>query len=190
MKNKIWAFIDLENTGSLKEVDFSRYNRVYIFCGAKQDHILINSIPTSRFTEVRIFKANEISKDNVDFHICFYLGKSDSDESIETQFVVISNDKGYDNILEHITACGRKCSRIPSNSNINDGLNKKIQSVINEILGKEKQALPKTEQALKNYIKSRLGEYKSQNNVNHTYNRLIKNELISSRLNEKNKVSV
>ena len=50
-------------------------------------------------------------------------------------------------------------------------------------MSKEVKRLPKTEDAFKNHIKSHLGKYNTENNINCTYNRLKKNEMIKNRLN-------
>ncbi len=188
MKKATYAFIDLENIGSLKKVDLSRYKQLYVFCGPKQDSLTLNKIPTCSFQEIKIFKTSEISKNNLDFHICYYLGKFDVLEKDEVSFVVISNDKGYDNVISHIRTNGRDCSRVGCNTTSTvkkeSEIDIKIQSVINSLLGKEVKNLPKTEKAFKNHIKSHLGKFNTESNINYTYNRLKNNEVIKNRLSQ------
>jgi hypothetical protein len=55
---------------------------------------------------------NQQGKNNLDFHICLYLGLYFKATTAETEFVVISNDKYYDNVLETLTNLGRKSKRL------------------------------------------------------------------------------
>ena len=176
------ALIDLENIGSMNNINIAEYRKTIIFCGAKQDNVLINHIPIEKISEIQIFKVKEISKDNLDFHICHQLGKLDITENKQVEFVVVSNDKGYDNLISAINKQGRKCRRQEVHAKKKSKTDIKIQDIINSILRKEVRFLPKSEASLKNYIKSHLGEFNAQNNINHTYNRLVKNSTIANRL--------
>lgn len=186
MQEQVWAFIDFENIGSLKQINLKQYQRIYIFCGAKQNHLPLAQISTLGFTEFVLFKTDATSKNNVDFHICYYLGKLDHAETTNIRFIVISNDKGYDNLIRHIQKNGRKCSRLSSNpppiSPQKSAIEIKIQNIINSILGNGLSKLPRTKQKLKNFIKSRLGKDVADNHVNNIYKRLMKNEAIRNRM--------
>ena len=176
------ALIDLENIGSMNNINIAEYGKIIIFCGAKQDKVSINHIPTEKLSEIQIFRVKETSKDNLDFHICHQLGRLDITEKKQVEFVVVSNDKGYDNLINSINKQGRACRRQEIHTEKKNKKDIKIQSVINSILSKEVKLLPKSEASLKNYIKSHLGEFNAQNNINYTYNRLIKNSTIANRL--------
>lgn len=176
------ALVDLENIGSMKNIDIAEYRKTIIFCGARQDNVSINHIPTEKLSEIQIFRVKKTSKDNLDFHICHYLGRLDITEKKQVEFIVVSNDKGYDNLISSINKQGRACRRQEIHAEKKNKKDIKIQSIINGILSKEVKFLPKSETSLKNYIKSHLGEFNAQNNINHTYNRLIKNSTIANRL--------
>lgn len=176
------ALIDLENVGSMKSINIAKYGKIIIFCGAKQDKVSINHIPVEQLSEIQIFRVKETSKNNLDFHICHQLGRLDITENKQVEFVVISNDKGYDNLINLINKQGRVCRRQEVHTEKKNKKDIKIQSIINGILSKEVKFLPKSETSLKNYIKSHLGEFNGQNNINYTYNRLIKNSTIANRL--------
>jgi hypothetical protein len=52
-------------------------------------------------------------RNNLDFHIAFYLGRLSSQHR-DVEFVVLSKDKGFDALLKHAAAKGWKCRRIES----------------------------------------------------------------------------
>ena len=46
----------------------------------------------------------------LDFHIAFYLGKG-ACEIAQAEFVIVSNDKGFDPLVRHLVARGIQCRR-------------------------------------------------------------------------------
>ncbi len=111
MKNTEWAFVDLENIGSLKNISIDKYDRIYVFVGSMQSNISLTSDSTENFVELKILKVRGVSKDNLDFHLSYYLGKFDTSAKKDISFTIISNDTGFDNLIKHISCTGRKCQR-------------------------------------------------------------------------------
>jgi hypothetical protein len=183
MSKEIWALIDLENVGStLKDIPLSRYSKVFIFVGARQNNLSLQSISVDKLTEITILKIREVSDNNLDFHISYYLGRFDALEKKEISFAVISNDKGYDNLIKHINHNGRKCVRVGKSISTNQTLEPEDKKIVVKIINTDYKKLPKTEASLKNVIKSHLGDRSNTNNINKIYNMLIKDELIKSRI--------
>ena len=115
MKEETWALIDLENIGStLKNISLEPYSKVIIFVGKNQNNLSLSSLTVDKMIDVSILKIKEISDNNLDFHISYYLGRFDISEKENVSFVVISNDKGYDNLIKHINTNSRKCKRVES----------------------------------------------------------------------------
>jgi hypothetical protein len=181
MKQEI-ALIDLENIGSMKDVKIENFIKTIIFIGAKQSKFSLENIPSDRMYDISFFRTKKISKNNLDFHIAYYLGKLNEIENKNIEFVIISNDKGYDELIKTINLHGRRCIRKSMNYT-QEKKDEKIKLLISSLMGKEIKKLPKSEISLKNYIKSHLGEFNSKSNINHIYNRLLKNSTIANRIN-------
>ena len=186
MSKQTWALVDLENIGSqLREIVLTSYSKVFIFVGAKQNTLSLQGIAVDKLVDFTIMKIKEISANNLDFHISYYLGKFDALEKKEIDFVVISNDKGYDNLINHISYHGRKCIRIGNTTNIKNELNTDEKKIIVKIINTDYKKLPKTELSLKNVIKSHLKEKANKNTIDKVYKLLIKHQLIKSRILDK-----
>lgn len=179
-----WAFVDLENIGSLKNISIEKYDKIYVFAGSHQSNITLTSNSTKKFVELKILKIQETSKDNLDFHLSYYLGKFDSLAKKDIVFTVISNDTGFDNLIKHISNTGRKCKRFKIENKENKE-NKEKTKVLQDLLAKGSNKLPKTEKTLRNYIKSHLGNTKSEKKLETTYQYIIKNKTIANRINTK-----
>ena len=90
-----WAFVDYENVGSLEEIPFDDYDRVFIFCGPKNSKIKIGSSSITDFIKIEIIKLKSTGANNLDFHISYYLGKFYQTANPEVQFIVVTNDNGF-----------------------------------------------------------------------------------------------
>ncbi len=179
MNNTEWAFVDLENIGSLKNISIEKYDQIYVFVGSNQTNISLTPDSAEKFVELKILKIKETSKDNLDFHLSYYLGKLDSSAKKDVIFTVISNDTGFDNLIKHISSIGRKCKRLK----VENKENKEKTKVLQNLLAKGPNKLPKTEKSLKNYIKSNLGNTDSEKKIETTYKHVIKNKTIANRIN-------
>jgi len=176
MNNKEWAFVDLENIGSLTNISIGNYDVIYVFVGSKQTNISLAPESTEKFIELKLLKIKGTSKDNLDFHLSYYLGKFDALAKKDIAFTVISNDSGFDNLIKHISSTGRKCKRFKSE-------NKENSKVLQNLLAKGSEKMPKTEKSLKNYIKSHLGSNNSKKKIETTFNYVIKNKKVANRIN-------
>lgn len=187
MKTQQWAFVDFENINNLKTIPLEPYDVIYIFVGAKQSNVTIPSVNTDKFTNIRLLKIKETSKNNLDFHLSYYLGKLDSLSKKDISFTVLSNDTGFDHLLAHITRTGRKCSRLGVSSNKplpakTITKDTSLDETLQHLLSKDIKKFPKSEVALKNYIKSNLGEKSSDKKMKALYQDIIKNKKIANRI--------
>ncbi|MDG2952491.1 PIN domain-containing protein [Exercitatus varius] len=84
-----YAFIDYENLNSLDGLELQSYERVFLFLGAKQGHIKLSGKFNDEINMTLITVKN-VSENNVDFHIAYYLGKLDAtvDKSIEFHVLI------------------------------------------------------------------------------------------------------
>lgn len=88
-----WAFIDLENVPHLESIAFEQYQQVFIFAGPKQANFKLPVQTTARYI-LNIIKVSQVSQNNVDFHLAWYLGQAHEQADKTCHFTVFSNDKG------------------------------------------------------------------------------------------------
>lgn len=107
-----WAFIDLENSPHLDDIPFKQYQRIFIFVGPKQPHIKLPSTVPSPLC-LDIIRVTQVSHNNVDFHLAWYLGWAHQQVDISVPFSVYSKDNGFAPLIAYITQKGRMCHQLP-----------------------------------------------------------------------------
>ncbi|NBI42594.1 hypothetical protein GVX76_03665 [[Haemophilus] felis] len=165
-----YAFIDYENVNSLDGLHLQEYDRIFLFIGSANNQCDIRL--TEKFNDeinMTLITVKNISKNNVDFHIAYYLGKLDNTTDKNIEFHILSNDKGYDGICQFIQhqresrICFRKTIEQTEEKtiplllpNINNAEKEKIRQVTQEftafILKVQKRSLPVKLATLKNSI--------------------------------------
>ncbi|EPR2814794.1 PIN domain-containing protein [Klebsiella pneumoniae] len=170
MTEKIIALVDYENIGTLENVRLSRYERLILFTGPQQEFIRFPAVTYAGDISISVFQVANVSKNNVDFHLVFELGRLSATAPKETIFHIISNDKGYDGVIAGLCRAGRRCCRISSPCSAekpkaasmvisNDEvlhLTDKVQSLSKKSAGNR----PANTSSLMNYIKSLSGNTK------------------------------
>lgn len=113
-------FLDFENLQSTEEeltdiIDDSC--EIYLFHGAHQNYFPPFWIDVSSQIGPRLHRIQlkEAANNALDFFISYYIGKLSDDESL--YFHIISNDKGYDPLIDHLTDLGQKIDRIARQHN-------------------------------------------------------------------------
>ena len=111
-----YAFIDYENLHSLDGLNLVEYERIFLFVGAANKCINL----TEKFSDevhITLITVKEIGKNNVDFHIAYYLGKLDTIVDKRIEFYILSNDQGYNGICQFISQQNNKrvCLRLENN---------------------------------------------------------------------------
>lgn len=138
-----YAFIDYENLHSLDGLNLVEYERIFLFVGATNKCINL----TEKFSDeihITLITVKEIGKNNVDFHIAYYLGKLDTIVDKRIEFYILSNDQGYNGICQFISQQNNKrvCLRIENN--------KPEEQTVENI--PEPQKIDKVTQAVNEYI--------------------------------------
>ncbi len=89
--------------------------KAIIFVGANQNPPKASKKPATahRFSRVDFLKISGAGKNALDFHIAFQLGRT-FETAPETQCFVLSGDKGFDPLLNHLDSLGMRCCRIES----------------------------------------------------------------------------
>ncbi|QIM62136.1 hypothetical protein A1D29_01775 [Pasteurellaceae bacterium Orientalotternb1] len=96
-----FAFVDYENLNSLDQLNLQQYDHIFLFMGANQQQIQFSE----RFDHplpFTLIQVKYVSKNNLDFHIAYYLGKLDGETPPEVEFYVLSQDKGYQGICQFV----------------------------------------------------------------------------------------
>ncbi|MDG6281715.1 PIN domain-containing protein [Glaesserella parasuis] len=167
-----YAFIDYENVNSLDGLNLQEYDRTFLFIGSVNNQLRL----TEKFNDeinITLITVKDISKNNVDFHLAYYLGKLDISTDKNIEFHILSNDKGFDGICQFIQhqreprICFRKAINqteekialplLPSQvTNVNNAEKEKIVQVAQEfkafISKVQKRSLPVKLATLKNSI--------------------------------------
>lgn len=114
MTNKL-LLVDLENKHKIDLSPLDESFRAIIFVGANQNPPKAAKKPTTahRFSRVDFLKISGVGKNALDFHIAFELGRT-FETAPDTECFVLSGDKGFDPLLNHLNASGMSCRRVES----------------------------------------------------------------------------
>ncbi|MEX6281299.1 PIN domain-containing protein [Providencia hangzhouensis] len=74
-------------------IAFEQYQQVFVFVGPKQVSLKLPVQTTTRYI-LNIIKVSQVSQNNVDFHLAWYLGQAHEQADKTCQFTVFTNDKG------------------------------------------------------------------------------------------------
>ncbi len=185
----IWGFVDYENTGSLEEINIASYARLMVFCGPNNSKIKLGELSTTEFSKMELIRIKTGGPNNLDFHLSFYLGRLHENAKDDVEFHVISNDSGFNGIVNHLKDIGRKCQRVttkPHNTepkvkpkNTENQLSECASLVKSKLKQMDGKKRPKKEDSLSNWIKSQCKHTKPAIEVSNIFTELSENSLIS-----------
>jgi len=107
-------FVDFENIQQIPDSKtLGKTDKLIMFVGVRQSTFKIDLVKNLLLHKrVEIKNITQQGKNNLDFFICFYLGFYHRTAKKNIEFAVISNDKGYDPLIEAINLQGRVCKRL------------------------------------------------------------------------------
>lgn len=107
--------VDLENKHKVDLSPLDESFRAIIFVGANQNPPKACKTPATahRFSRVDFLKISGTGKNALDFHIAFELGRI-FETAPDTQCFVLSGDRGFDPLLNHLNTNGMACKRVES----------------------------------------------------------------------------
>jgi hypothetical protein len=110
-----FLLIDYENIQKLDLSDVPDNILIKIFVGQSQKSIPIELVKQTQHFGHRLewIKIGGQSKNSLDFHIAFYLGKLQKEHKAAS-FIILSKDKGFDPLIKHINNLNWECQRINS----------------------------------------------------------------------------
>jgi hypothetical protein len=105
--------VDLENKHKVDLSPLDESFRAIIFVGANQNPPKASKRPATahRFSRVDFLKISGAGKNALDFHIAFELGRT-FETAPDTHCFVLSGDKGFDPLLNHLNVNGMTCRRV------------------------------------------------------------------------------
>jgi hypothetical protein len=115
-----YVFLDFE---TLKGIKFKKLEKVcdkiFVFVGNENE-----SIPLSLVREmqkmgsaIKWIEASSASASDLNFQICFLMGKLHEKISNDIEFAILSNDAAFDPLVHFINSTGRNCLRIRPSTN-------------------------------------------------------------------------
>ena len=178
-----FVLIDFENVqpdniSALAENHF----HVYLFLGSKQKRLHVDLVAAMHdFGPVRskYIQVTKIGPNALDFHITYYLGRLIAKHP-EAYFHVISKDKGFDPLIEHLTTNGSHVARRDSvaaipvlNIHKNSDRAEKLAAVV-EHLKCRGSSKPRKEDTLKNTLRQAFKNDLSEAEILSVFNELKK----------------
>ena len=157
--SQTFLLIDFENIREVALSSISAEYRVIIFVGKSQ-----NSIPFTITSEaqklgerLQWIKIEGDGRNNLDFHLAFYLGRL-STKHAESQFLVLSKDRGFDPVIRHALSVGVQCSRVESLAGVATAVpaiaDPHFQKAFKVLSGTEKKGRPRKRKTLEAQIAS------------------------------------
>jgi PIN domain len=160
--------IDYENVTQVRLADLQRPNlKIFIFVGCAQVKIPFELVREAHLLgeAVEWIGVEGSGANALDFHLVFYLGQI-SLQSPNSKYVILSRDRGFDPLIQHLTKRGISCRRIDS-LEVLSGNNPELtysQDFLSDIaIAKLSAAIPKSRPkkraTLYTYLKSVLTKY-------------------------------
>lgn len=156
-----WAFVDYENVGSLETLNIAEYERVFVFCGPQNTRIKIGELPTVSFCKIELIGLKTTGSNNLDFHLAFYVGRFHEVAEKDVTFHIISNDTGFNGLVNHLKNIGRNCKKITTKETkpkpkqeVPPSLSSEALLVVSKLKQLDGRKRPRKKSGLINWIKS------------------------------------
>jgi len=154
-----WAFVDYENVGSLEALNISEYQRVFVFCGPKNTKIKFGALPSNGFCGIELIGVTTVGSNNLDFHMAFHLGRFHEIAEKSVEFHIISNDSGFNGLVNQLKKIGRNCKKVstkqtPSAQAVQPALSDAASLVVAKLKQLDGRKRPRKRARFLNWIKS------------------------------------
>lgn len=117
MANQVrrYVFLDFE---TLKQIKFKKLekvcDKVFVFVGADMENVpfsLVKDIQRMG-SDVKWVEVSGIAPHDLNYHICFLMGKLHEKINSDVEFAILSNDNAFDPLVNFINSTGRSCIRV------------------------------------------------------------------------------
>lgn len=155
----IWAFVDYENVGSLESLNLSEYEKVFVFCGPKNKKIKFGMLPSNGFCSIELIGVTTMGANNLDFHLAFHLGRFHEIADEKIAFHIISDDSGFNGLVNHLKKIGRNCKKVstkavPATPNAQFALGDTASFILAKLKQLDGRKRPRKRTKFLNWIKS------------------------------------
>ena len=157
-----YVLIDFENVqpADLAALEPPHF-KVIVFIGASQASVPLELARALQKMGVRgdYIKVSGNGRNALDFHIAFYVGRLAAAEP-KASFYIVSRDKGFDPLMQHLATLGIVASRVTDVSSIPQGMGaapKSTKERVAKVIGKLRSlngGRPRTLKTLSNTIAS------------------------------------
>ncbi len=160
-------FIDYENITQIRLSRIQRPNlKILIFVGCAQTKIPFELVREAHQlgATVEWIGVEGLGPNSLDFHIIFYLGQI-SLQAPTTNFVILSRDRGFDPLIQHLGQLGISCKRIENLDRLSQSADLSYSPdfladiALDKLEAIDPKSRPKTKSALYKYLKSLLVKY-------------------------------
>jgi PIN domain len=181
--NEVLMLVDLENIQRFDLTEAPPNAHVKFFVGQLQSKVSTDLFEEalalgSRFQLVRI---DGNGRNALDFHIACHLGEGIC-KYPKAEFVILSNDKGFDPLVRHLVARGFKCRRdgqAPSTPVSKPQLPAHAQAVADLLRRSEKNKRPRKRATLANYLATHFHKKLSGEEIKQAVEHLLEAGLIA-----------
>ena len=185
---KNFVLIDYENVQpkNLPLLTDSHF-QIYLFLGAKQGKIDLGLVETMHILgpeRSKYVKVTQTRPNALDFHISFYLGELASIHT-DAYFHVISKDKGFDPLIEHLNSRSFKAFRRENIADIpvlgftrNSNITEQFDAVVRNLIGRG-NSKPRKEKTLKNTIRQMFRDDLTEANISIIFKKLAEEKYIA-----------
>lgn len=110
-----YVFLDFE---TLKGIKFKKLEKVcdkiFVFVGNENESIPLTLVREMQKmgSAIKWIEASSASASDLNFQICFLMGKLHEKISNDIEFAILSNDSAFDPLVTFINSTGRNCLRI------------------------------------------------------------------------------
>ncbi len=110
-----YVFLDFE---TLKQIKFKKLekvcDKVFVFVGSDMESVPFNLVKEIQGmgSNVKWIEVTGISPHDLNYHICFLMGKLHEKISSDVEFAILSNDGAFDPLVNFINSTGRSCIRV------------------------------------------------------------------------------
>ena len=129
-----------------------------------------------------------MGSNNLDFHIAFHLGRFHETAGSDIEFNVISNDQGFNGLINHLKKIGRKCKRVPTKTIVaapkkDVVLSECASLVVTRLNALDGRKRPRKQPSLVNYIKSQCNGISNESKPSAVFKELTTAHLIREEQN-------
>jgi hypothetical protein len=177
------VLVDFENVQKLDLAQLPSHARIKVFTGQSQSKFPRALVQQTQALGSRLewITIDGNGPNALDFHIACHLGEGIC-KSPQAEFVILSNDKGFDPLVRHLVARGFKCRRDsqarPAPA-AKPPLTAHAQAVKNLLQRSEKNKRPRKHATLSNYLSTHFNKKMTGEEIKRAVEHLLEAGLIA-----------